>query len=33
MLKLVLTVALCVVLVVLEYVCTGSMDATVQKMI
>lgn len=32
MLKIVLTVLLGVLIVVLEYVCTGSMEATVNKM-
>ena len=32
MLKIVLTVLLCVLIVVLEYVCTGSVEATIHKM-
>lgn len=32
MLKIVLTVLLCVLIVVLEYVCTGSVEATIYKM-
>ena len=32
MLKVVLTVLLCVLIVVLEYVCTGSVEATIHKM-
>lgn len=33
MLKIVLTVLLCVLIVVLEYVCTGSVEETVYKMV